>query len=255
MEPEGSLPHSQVPATCPYPVPAQSSPYPLHLTSWRSILILSFHLYLGLRSCLFPSSFPTKTLYTPLLSPPYMLHVPAHLILDLIARIIFGEECGSLSFSLCNFLQSPVGRNRKYSSGSSRQAVDTDSFKNTFQKEETDSKWRLCKQYEETIDRLTSLRMAQFGEVWVGNETRQSWCTAAVLDIQSTGQGADRHSGTHTHTHTRWTWRCDSVVEWRGTERERPDIIRNKKQKRENTHTARCGNTSRLECHAKGNRK
>ena len=27
MEPEGSLPHSQVPATCPYPDPAQSSPY------------------------------------------------------------------------------------------------------------------------------------------------------------------------------------------------------------------------------------
>ena len=28
MEPEGLLPHSQVPATCPYPKPAQSSPYP-----------------------------------------------------------------------------------------------------------------------------------------------------------------------------------------------------------------------------------
>jgi len=28
MEPEGSLPHSQVPATCPYPGPAQSSEYP-----------------------------------------------------------------------------------------------------------------------------------------------------------------------------------------------------------------------------------
>jgi hypothetical protein len=26
--PEGSLPHSQVPATCPYPEPDQSSPYP-----------------------------------------------------------------------------------------------------------------------------------------------------------------------------------------------------------------------------------
>jgi hypothetical protein len=26
MEPEGSLPHSQVPATCPYPEPDQSSP-------------------------------------------------------------------------------------------------------------------------------------------------------------------------------------------------------------------------------------
>ena len=28
MIPEGSLPQSQMPATCPYPDPAQSSPYP-----------------------------------------------------------------------------------------------------------------------------------------------------------------------------------------------------------------------------------
>jgi hypothetical protein len=28
MEPEGSIPHSQAPATCPYPEPTQSSPYP-----------------------------------------------------------------------------------------------------------------------------------------------------------------------------------------------------------------------------------
>jgi len=28
MEPEGSLHNSQVPATCPYPEPAQFSPYP-----------------------------------------------------------------------------------------------------------------------------------------------------------------------------------------------------------------------------------
>jgi len=28
MEPEGSLPHSQVPATFPYPKTARSSPYP-----------------------------------------------------------------------------------------------------------------------------------------------------------------------------------------------------------------------------------
>jgi hypothetical protein len=45
MEPGGSLPHSQEPATCPYPEPAQSSPCP-HPTSWRSILILSSHLLL-----------------------------------------------------------------------------------------------------------------------------------------------------------------------------------------------------------------
>jgi hypothetical protein len=28
MEPEGSFPHLQVPAICPYPKPARSSPYP-----------------------------------------------------------------------------------------------------------------------------------------------------------------------------------------------------------------------------------
>ena len=38
--------------------------YP-HPTSWRSILILSTRLRLGLHSGLFPSGFPTKTLYTP----------------------------------------------------------------------------------------------------------------------------------------------------------------------------------------------
>ena len=38
--------------------------YP-HPTSWRSILILSTHLCLGLPSGLLPSGFPSKTLYTP----------------------------------------------------------------------------------------------------------------------------------------------------------------------------------------------
>ena len=42
---------------------------PSHSTSWRSILILSSHLHLGLPSGLFCSGFRTKTLYTPLLSP------------------------------------------------------------------------------------------------------------------------------------------------------------------------------------------
>ena len=46
--------------------------YP-HPTSWRFILILSTHLCIGLPSGLFPSFFPTKTLYIP--SPhPYAPH-------------------------------------------------------------------------------------------------------------------------------------------------------------------------------------
>jgi hypothetical protein len=40
MEPESSLPQSRVPANCPYPEPARSSPYTPHPTSRRSILIL-----------------------------------------------------------------------------------------------------------------------------------------------------------------------------------------------------------------------
>ena len=50
--------------------------YP-HPTSWRSILILSTQLRLGLPSGLFPSGFPTKTLYTPLPSP-YTCYMPRH---------------------------------------------------------------------------------------------------------------------------------------------------------------------------------
>ena len=86
--------------------PIQST-YP-HPTSWRSILILSTLLCLGLSSGLFPSGFPTKTLYA-FLSSSIRATCPAHLILlDFITRTISVEEYRSLSSSLCSLLHSPV---------------------------------------------------------------------------------------------------------------------------------------------------
>jgi len=68
---------------------------------WRSILILSPHLCLSLLSGILPSSFPI--LYTPLLSP-IRTTCPAHLLLllDLIIRIIFREQCRSLTLKSPN---------------------------------------------------------------------------------------------------------------------------------------------------------
>jgi len=86
---------------CPpsFPVPSQLDP--VHNRTFHFLKIhlnISSHLRLGLPSGLFPSGFPTRTLYTPL---PFPIHAtcPAHLFLpDFITRTILGEQYMSLTF-------------------------------------------------------------------------------------------------------------------------------------------------------------
>ena len=94
---------------CPPPVPTLSQINPVqvtHSTSWRSILILSSHLRLGLSSRLPQVSPPKPCIY---LSSPMRATCPAHIILlHLTSRTIFGEQYRSVSSSLGSFLHSLV---------------------------------------------------------------------------------------------------------------------------------------------------
>ena len=104
MEPESSLPHSQVPATW-----ASSVQFmPPHPTSWRSILLLSSHLRLGLSSVLVPSLFPDKTLYTSLLSTIRATFLAHHILPGFITRTMWGEQHISLGPHCVVLLHSPV---------------------------------------------------------------------------------------------------------------------------------------------------
>ena len=93
---------------CSYPEPARSSLYSTsHFQKIHLYIIFPF-IPRSPKWSLSLSGIPTKTLYTPLLSPTRAT-CPAHLILlDLLTRTIFGEQYRSLSSSLYSFLHSPV---------------------------------------------------------------------------------------------------------------------------------------------------
>ena len=73
MEPEGSVPHSQVPAICPYPEPAQSSPFP-HIPLPEDPSQYHPPNYVRVSQVVsFPQVSPPKPCIH-LSSPPFMLH-------------------------------------------------------------------------------------------------------------------------------------------------------------------------------------
>ena len=106
METVGSLPHSQMPATCPSPDLYQSTPFP-HTPLLEDPPWYYPPIYACVFLVVFSSGFHTKPFYTLLLSP-IRATCPVHpIFLDFITRII-SEQYRSLSSSLCNFPHSHV---------------------------------------------------------------------------------------------------------------------------------------------------
>jgi len=101
METKVPLPHSQGPATCPYSAhvsilpPEDASEYYPPIYAWVFQMV-------------FPSGLPIKNLYALLLAP-LRATCSAYLnLLNLITRIISGEQYRSVNSSLCSFPHSPV---------------------------------------------------------------------------------------------------------------------------------------------------
>jgi hypothetical protein len=106
MEPEGSLPHSQQLATCPYPEADQSSPCPApHLKT---------HLNIILPSTPGSSKWSLSLTYhhqNPVSTSPLPVRATCHahfVHFDFITQTTLCEQYRSLSSSLCSFLHSPV---------------------------------------------------------------------------------------------------------------------------------------------------
>jgi hypothetical protein len=104
MEPEGSLLHSQTFTTSARSIQS----VPPHLISWRSILLLPSHLRLDLPNGPSVSDHANKTLYASLLSPTRATCPVRLILLDMITRIICGEEYMWYSFSLCSVCYSTL---------------------------------------------------------------------------------------------------------------------------------------------------
>ena len=111
MEPKGSLPRLQVPATCLYPDPNQSTSSPSPHSHFLKIHVNIIFPSKSRSSKWSPSpKFPDQN---PLCTSPLSIYAtyPAHLILlDLITRIIglFGEVYRSVSSTMCSILHSPL---------------------------------------------------------------------------------------------------------------------------------------------------
>ena len=75
----------------------------LLLVTFGTTLVLSSRLRLGLPSGLFPSGFPTRTLYMLLLSPIRAIRPVSLIVMDFIARTMSGETAQIIEHcKLCN---------------------------------------------------------------------------------------------------------------------------------------------------------